>query len=133
MPLAVVAVAMAFAAPPRIGQGTNRLLDWALVLVLVAIALQLVPLPPDARARIAPSSVAFENAVHVGDAGAADGPISVDRDATAGGHIAQSHRPHHLRSGIHGQSVEIQTCEAGRIGGTLIATVQREGDLVRRG
>ncbi|PYR47343.1 MAG: hypothetical protein DMF89_19195, partial [Acidobacteria bacterium] len=83
MPLAVVAVALAFAAPPRIGQGTNRLLDWALVLVLVAIALQLVPLPPDARARIAPSSVAFENAVHVGDAGAADGPISVDRDATA--------------------------------------------------
>ncbi len=83
MPLALGVLLTTAIARPRIGSGDNRLLDFALVGVLAAIALQLTPLPPALRLRVAPSSAAFEQAVRVGDAGAAAAPISVDPGATA--------------------------------------------------
>src|SRR6185503_3647435 len=63
--------------------GANRTLDLALVGVLAALVLQLVPLSAATRLRIAPASIAFERAVQIADAAADGGPISVDRDATA--------------------------------------------------
>ena len=57
------------------------MLDLALAGLLAAIALQLFPLSAQARARVAPSSVAFERAVALVEP-AGNGPITVDRDAT---------------------------------------------------
>ena len=75
-------------ARPRIAAGANRVLDLALIGVLAAVTLQLVPLPSGFRLLAAPSSIAYERAVSavsvVQSAESADaGPVTVDRNATA--------------------------------------------------
>jgi len=85
IPLAFGTLVVARLVRPRIGSGANRTLDLALVAVLAAVALQLVPLPSGLRLIAAPSSIAYERAVSVAAGGeiGAGGPISVDPDATA--------------------------------------------------
>jgi O-antigen ligase len=71
-------------ARPRVAAGANRILDLALIGVLAAVALQLAPLPSGLRLIVAPSSIAYEQAVSLvptDDAGS-PGPITVVRDAT---------------------------------------------------
>jgi O-antigen ligase len=86
-PLTIALVALAAVARPSILSRTTRFLDVALIASLVAIAVQLVPLTPGLRVRIAPSTVAYEQAVRVAPAGAVaaprSGPISVNRGDTA--------------------------------------------------
>ena len=80
VPLAAGTVLVAALSPPRVGRGAARWLDLALIVSILIMAAQLVPLPQSVRLRVAPSSVAYDQTVHVAPPDRA--PISVDPDAT---------------------------------------------------
>ena len=85
MPLAALAIILAIAARgPQVAQVPFLALDTSLFAAALVIAAQLIPLTPELRLRLAPSSIAFEQAVRVGPATAPilSGPISVDPAAT---------------------------------------------------
>ena len=68
----------------RIAATGTRFVDIALIAALAAIALQLVPLPANLRAAIAPASMAFDRAARITGAAvtaASARPISVVLDA----------------------------------------------------
>jgi O-antigen ligase len=81
---------LAFLQPPRIAvfafrtfrhRWATRVLDLALVLSLVAIALQLVPLPPRLRSQIAPAATAYDRAMRLDTtvaAAAIERPLSIE-------------------------------------------------------
>jgi len=85
IPLTIGVAALAWIARPRVAPPGARLLDFALIAALAAIAVQLVPLPFGVRLAIAPSSVAYDQVARVAPDAAPQlaGPISVNRDATA--------------------------------------------------
>jgi O-antigen ligase len=85
VPFAAGVLLLLLLSPPRPEPGATRWVDAALVACLIAIALQLVPLSPEHRLAIAPSSVAYEQSVRVGGAAAEPpgGPISTVPRATA--------------------------------------------------
>ena len=72
---------LALLQPPIIWRRPARLLDFALILSLTGIALQLIPLPPGLRGRVAPAAVAYDRALRFGSA-AGDRPLSIDPAAT---------------------------------------------------
>jgi O-antigen ligase len=55
-----------------------RLLDFALVLALAAVALQLVPLSPGLRGRLAPAAVAYDRAMRFETIAATERPLSIE-------------------------------------------------------
>jgi hypothetical protein len=87
IPLGVGAVAIVFATRPRpILDRAIPIVDAALLAVIAAIAVQLIPLPANLRLALAPSAIAYEQAVYLtpasGASPASPGPITIDRDAT---------------------------------------------------
>jgi hypothetical protein len=75
-------IPLTWIARPIVGAGTNRVVDVALAGVLATTALQLAPLAPALRSRVAPSAIAYEREVRIVDE-TIGGPISVDAGATA--------------------------------------------------
>ena len=69
---------------PSIGRGRTWLLDWALLVCLAAIAVQLIPLGPALRATLSPAAAAAERAVAFSKASeiAAPRPLSLEPDST---------------------------------------------------
>jgi hypothetical protein len=82
VPLACGIAALALLRRPAVGRGSTRALDLALILSLVAVALQLVPLPLGLRSRLSPAAVAYDRAMRFGADAAADRPLSIDPPAT---------------------------------------------------
>ena len=82
VPLACGVVLLVLIRRPAIGRGSNRLLDLALLLSLVAIALQLVPLPPGLRGRVSPAAVTYDRAMRVGADAGVERPLSIDPSAS---------------------------------------------------
>ncbi|PYR28767.1 MAG: hypothetical protein DMF98_01885, partial [Acidobacteria bacterium] len=82
VPLAAGVALLVLATRPRVATSSGtRFVDIALIAALAAIALQLVPLPANLRAAIAPASMAFDRAARVTGAAvvtaASARPISV--------------------------------------------------------
>ncbi len=84
MPLVAGVLVLAGLERPRLAASGSRVLDVALVGALVGIALQLVPLAPDLRLRLAPGAVAFDRALRLSAPIAQpSSPASIDPGATA--------------------------------------------------
>jgi hypothetical protein len=77
VPLACGIAVLAVLRPPAIGRRPARVLDYALLLAVAAIAIQLMPLSAAVRGRVDPAAVAFDRAMRFNAAGAIDGPLSV--------------------------------------------------------
>jgi O-antigen ligase len=78
-------VALLVSQRPRIGRGSNALLDWALVACLAGVSAQLVPLPASLWERLSPHAVEVDRALRL-DAttqALAARPLSLDPAATA--------------------------------------------------
>jgi O-antigen ligase len=76
---------LAFLQPPGLspkGDRPARVLDLALVLSLIAIALQLAPLSAALRSRFSPAAVAYARAMHFETAADAARPLSIEPAAT---------------------------------------------------
>lgn len=82
MPLACGIALLAVLRPPVVGRRPARLLDLALVLTLAAIALQLVPLSPGLRSRLAPAAVAYDRAMRFETIAATERPLSIEPGET---------------------------------------------------
>ena len=82
MPLACGIALFAFLERPVVGRRSTRFLDSALAACLVAIALQLIPLPAGLRSRVTPAAVVYDRALRVGTATGNDRPLSIDPAAT---------------------------------------------------
>jgi O-antigen ligase len=86
VPLTVGVALLVFTARPRMTRHPFRALDLALLASGLAVALQLVPLPAHLRLAVAPSVIAYEQAVRIAPDGATlptlSGPITIDPDAT---------------------------------------------------
>ena len=82
VPLACGVVLLVLIRRPSIGRGSNRLLDLTLLLSLVAIGLQLVPLPAGLRGRVSPAAVAYDRAMRVGADAGVERPLSLDPSAS---------------------------------------------------
>jgi O-antigen ligase len=71
---------------PHIGAYPNSLLDVALLTCLLVVALQLVPLAPSLRARVAPGAVTFDRTLRfagvISPADVGDRPATLDAGAT---------------------------------------------------
>src|SRR5213596_1439013 len=65
VPMAVGVALLVLVTRPRIAARGTRFVDIALIAALAATALQLVPLPANIRAAIAPASMAFDRAARV--------------------------------------------------------------------
>jgi O-antigen ligase len=61
-----------------VGRRQARYLDFALVLALAAMALQLVPLSPGLRGRLAPAAVAYDRAMRFETIAATERPLSIE-------------------------------------------------------
>jgi O-antigen ligase len=85
IPLIAGAALLAATVRPRIGGCGLRTLDAALVALLLVPLLQLIPLRPALRERIAPAAVAFDRAARIADPAAPlpSRPVSIDPEATA--------------------------------------------------
>jgi len=86
VPLAVGVALLVLVTRPRIAARGTRFVDIALIAALAATALQLVPLPANLRAAIAPASMAFDRAARVTGAtvtAVSNRPISIAPAATA--------------------------------------------------
>jgi len=85
IPLAIGVGLLACLVPPRVAPRGARVLDLALLAAVVAIAVQLIPLPAGVRLAVAPSSVAYDQIARVapGTAPPVAGPITVNPGATA--------------------------------------------------
>jgi len=82
--LTIAAAWLVFATRPRIAATAGtRFIDFSLAAALVAVALQLVPVPSQVRAAIAPAAVAFDRVARVGGGAPHAGALSVAPDATA--------------------------------------------------
>ncbi len=82
MPLACGIVLLAVLRPPVVWRRPARLLDLALILTLAAIALQLVPLSPGLRSRLAPAAVAYDRAMRLETTTATARPLSIEPGET---------------------------------------------------
>jgi O-antigen ligase len=83
LPLATGAIALLVWERPRIIRGETTLLDLALIACLLAGAAQLVPIPADVRAKVAPGAVRLDRTVVVGATEAlAARPMSTEPTAT---------------------------------------------------
>jgi hypothetical protein len=70
---------------PPLGRGAGRVLDWALLICLLAVAAQLIPLTPSARGRLSPEAFAVDRvtALDAEPAVRPAHPLSVDVESTA--------------------------------------------------
>lgn len=70
---------------PSIGRGPGRLLDWSLLACLLAVAVQLIPLPASTRERLSPQAFTVERVTTLGAEPAIRParPLSVDAESTA--------------------------------------------------
>jgi O-antigen ligase len=84
VPLTFGVAILAVLERPRIVAAPNTLLDVALVACLVVVALQLVPLPPVLRARVAPGAVVFDRTLRFAGvtSSAGSAPASLETGAT---------------------------------------------------
>ena len=82
VPLACGIALLAALRRPVIGRRSTRWLDFALIFSLVAIAIQLVPLPPGLRGRLSPAALAYDRALRFGSEAGAERPLSMDPAAT---------------------------------------------------
>jgi O-antigen ligase len=86
IPLTIGVAFLVYTARPPIAPRPFRALDLAIIASGLAVALQLVPLPAQLRLAVAPSAIAYEQAVRIAPDGATlpplAGPITVDPDAT---------------------------------------------------
>ncbi len=82
VPLAGGIVLLALFRPPTIARRDTRALDVALVIVLGAIALQLVPLTRTLRSVLAPAAVAYDRTMRIGGESAGSRTLSIDPAST---------------------------------------------------
>jgi len=82
VPLVCGIAVLALLRGPVVGHRSTRWLDFALILSLVAIGVQLLPVPSGLRGRLSPAAVAYDRAMRVGADAAADRPLSIDPAAT---------------------------------------------------
>jgi len=82
VPLVCGIAVLALLRRPVVGHRSTRWLDFALILSLVAIGVQLLPVPSGLRGRLSPAAVAYDRAMRVGADAAADRPLSIDPAAT---------------------------------------------------
>jgi hypothetical protein len=82
VPLACGIALLALLRRPAIGRGSDRFLDAALILSLVAMSLQLVPLSAGFRSRLSPAAMAYDRTMHFDVVSAAGRPLSIDPTAT---------------------------------------------------
>jgi O-antigen ligase len=85
IPLTIGVVVLALLQRPRIATPPNTVLDLALCACLVVVALQLVPLAPSLRERVAPGSVTFDRTLRfagVAASATASEPASLEAGAT---------------------------------------------------
>jgi O-antigen ligase len=82
IPLMAGALALAALERPKLVTAGTRVLDLALLAALGGMALQLVPLPAETRASLAPAATAFDRALRVNAGVVPPRPISLDPNAT---------------------------------------------------
>jgi hypothetical protein len=82
LPLACGVVLLALLRPPAIGRPPARVLDVALIVSILTIAIQLVPLPAGLRGQIAPAAVAYDSAMRIGASPSSSRPLSIDPAST---------------------------------------------------
>jgi O-antigen ligase len=84
VPLATGVAILVVVERPRVATGANTILDLALIACLAVVALQMVPLAPPMRSRLAPGAVAFDRALRfaIGTTKGSSAPASIEVGAT---------------------------------------------------
>lgn len=82
IPVVIGAVALLLLARPRVMAARTRILDGSLTASLVAVGLQLVPVPAWLRRTVSPSADAVDGALRVGRESAPFGPLTLDPTST---------------------------------------------------